>query len=164
MTRTIVHGLAPKDATYAYSVLIQPTVEELAAAQKAPGYSILRRDQQAHIVFDRASGVTGYAAFEAVSLPEDEVVADIAPETMVMRRTAEDGRLVVSVCDPDLHIKEKTYTTPEPSAPSFKTIHLKGNWSLAAPNEKVKIQPVGDTTEITVTCQHGRPVEFRLKK
>lgn len=36
MTCTIVYGLAPKDATYAYSVLIQPTAEELAAAQKAP--------------------------------------------------------------------------------------------------------------------------------
>ena len=36
MTRTIVHGLAPKDAAYAYSVLIQPTAEELAAAQKTP--------------------------------------------------------------------------------------------------------------------------------
>ena len=112
----IVHGLAPKDATYAYSVLIQPTAEELAAAQKDPGYSILRRDRQAHIVFDRASGVTGYAAFEAVSLPEDEIVADIAPETMVMHCTAEDGTLIVSVCDPNLHIREKTYTTPEQCA------------------------------------------------
>lgn len=160
----IVHGLAPQDAAYAYSILIQPTAGELAAAQKEPGYSILRRDRQAHIVFDRASGVTGYAAFEAVSLPEDEVVADIASETMVMRRTAEDGTLIVSVCDPDLHIKEKTYTTPEPSAPSFKTLHLRGAWSLAVPNEKVKVQSAGDVTEITVTCRHGQPVEFRLKK
>lgn len=156
--------MAPKDATYAYSVLIQPTAEELAAAQKDPGYSILRRDRQVHIVFDRASGVTGYAAFEAVSLPEDEIVADIAPETMVMHRTAEDGTLIVSVCDPNLHIKEKTYTTPEPSAPSFKTLHLRGAWSLAVSNEKVKVQLTGDVTEITVTCRHGQPVEFRLKQ
>lgn len=67
-----------------------------------------------------------------------------------MRRTAEDGTLIVSVCDPDLHIKEKTYTTPEPSAPSFKTLHLRGAWSLAVPNEKVKVQSAGDVTEITV--------------
>lgn len=150
-------GLAPQDAAYAYSILIQPTAGELAAAQKEPGYSILRRDRQAHIVFDRASGVTGYAAFEAVSLPEDEVVADIASETMVMRRTAEDGTLIVSVCNPDLHIKEKTYTTSEPSAQSFKTLHLRGAWSLAVPNEKVKVQSAGDVTEITVTCRHGQP-------
>ena len=97
-------------------------------------------------------------------MPEDEVVADIASETMIMRRTAEDGTLIVSVCDPDLHIKEKTYTTPEPSAPSFKTLHLRGAWSLAVPNEKVKVQSAGDVTEITVTCRHGQPVEFRLKK
>lgn len=160
----IVHGLAPKDATYAYSVLIQPTAEELAAAQKEPGYSILRRDRQAHIVFDRATGITGYAAFEAVSLTEDEVVADIAPETMVMHRTTDEGSLLISVCDPDLHIKEKTYTTPEPSAPSLKTLHLKGVWQLADANDKVKIVQQGDVTEVTVTCRHGQPVEFRLKK
>lgn len=160
----IVHGLSPKDATYAYSVLIQPTAEELAAAQKDPGYSILRRDQQAHIVFDRATGVTGYAAFEAVTLPDDEVIVDLAPEIMVMRRTTENGGLIISVCDPDLHIKEKTYTTPEPSAPSLKTLRLKGNWSLSESNPKVELALQGGVTEVTVTCQHGQPVEFRLKK
>ena len=156
----IVHGLAPKEATYAYSILIQPTAEELAAAQKAPGYSILRRDQQAHIVFDRATGITGYAAFEAVALPDDDVVADIAPETMVMRRTSADGKLIVSVCDPNLHIGEKTYTTPEPSAESFKTLRLKGNWTLAEPHAKAKVASQGGNTEVTVACQHGQPVEL----
>lgn len=73
-------GLAPQDAAYAYSILIQPTAGELAAAQKEPGYSILRRDRQAHIVFDRASGVTGYAAFEAVSLPEEKLLRILLPK------------------------------------------------------------------------------------
>ena len=72
--------------------------------------------------------------------------------------------MIISVCDPDLHIKEKTYTTPEPSAESYKTLHLKGNWKLSEPNEKIKIVSQGELSEVTVTCQHGQPVEFRLKK
>jgi len=35
---------------------------------------------------------------------------------------------------------------------------------LAVSNEKVKVQLTGDVTEITVTCRHGQPVEFKESK
>lgn len=160
----IVHGVAPKAASYSYVVYVQPTPEQLAEAQKQPDFAILRRDTQLHAVHDRATGITGYAAFEDVTLAEDEKVADLPAETMVMHRTAPDGTLLMSVCDPNLHIREKTYTTPEPSAPFVKVLHLKGTWQLATPHEKVELSSQGGLTELKVTCQHGQPVEFRLKK
>lgn len=163
-TAFLIHGVAPKAASYAYVVYVQPTADELAVAQKQTTFDILRRDSQVHAVRDHATGITGYAAFEDVTLAEDEKVANLPAETMVMHRMAADGTLLMSVCDPNLHINEKTYTTPEPSAPFVKVVHLKGQWQLAEPHEKVQLSAQGELTELKVTCQHGQPVEFRLKK
>lgn len=160
----IVHGLAPQSASYAYVVYIQPTPEELAAAQKKSGFTILRRDSQLHAVYDHATGITGYAAFEDVTLPDDEKVLSLPAETMVMHRVTDDGSLLMSVCDPNLHIQEKTYTTPEPSAPFVKVLHLKGYWKLAESHDRIELSTADGQTEVKVTCQHGQPVEVRLMK
>ena len=70
----------------------------------------------------------------------------------------------MSVCDPNLNISEKTYTTKEPSRPIEKKLVLKGNWSIAAPNAKVSVKTGQNETVLTVICQHGQPVEFTLKR
>ena len=158
----LIHGAAPRGASYAYTVWIQPTAEQLAAAKEKPACTIVRRDSVAHIVTDLATGITAYAAFENLQLQDDERVASIPAETMVMQRVDTDGTLIMSVCDPNLHIKSKTYTTSEPSAPSQKVVSLKGIWQLAQPSEKVQVSAAGDKTQVTVTCQHGQPVEFRM--
>lgn len=45
-------------------VLIQPTNEELnAACQKAP-YQVIQKDNTAHVVADKQTGITAYAAFD----------------------------------------------------------------------------------------------------
>ena len=159
----LLHGKAPKDATYSYTVWIQPTGKQLAAARKQEVCSVLRRDNVAHIVKDHATGITAYAAFEQTEVGGTDCIAKIPAETMVMKK--ESGKqLVISVCDPNLHIEEKTYTTPEPSAPSQKKLVLNGKWSLATDTDRVKVTQNGDQTEVTVTCQHGLPVEFTLNK
>ena len=160
----LIHGAAPKEAAYHYSILIQPTPEQLEAAKQNPGYQVLQRDSIAHVVHDDATGITAYAIFEDYRPEGDEAIAAIPAETMVMRRTAQDGTLIMSVCDPNLHIKSKTYTTPEPSAPFVKTVTLKGNWTLSQADDRVQLSTADGQTTLNVTCQHGIPVEFQLKK
>lgn len=168
----IIHGSAPSEATYAYEVLIQPTADELEAAKRSAGYEVLRRDNEVHMVHDRATGITAYAVFEQVALADDNLLLGIDAETMLMRRTDADGTLVMSVCDPNLHISEKTYTTSEPSAPSVKTFKLRGEWEqtthtykgVSFPETAVNLTAQGGETVVRVTCRHGQPVDFRLKK
>ena len=158
----ISHGVAPKDASYEYMVLIQPTKEELAAARKSP-YQVLHKDNTAHVVNDAQTGITAYAAFDSYAPQNDELINSIPAETMVMRKQTGEG-VLMSVCDPNLNISEKTFTTKEPSRPIVKKIVLKGKWSLAKPNNKVGVQAGATTTTLTVTFQHGQPVEFVVKK
>ena len=75
----------------------------------------------------------------------------------------EDGKnLRMSVCDPNLNIEEKAYTTKEPSRPIYKKIQLKGCWALKTPMDNVRVEQQGDSTQLTVTCQHGQPVELLM--
>ena len=159
----IEHGKAPKGGTYEYMVLIQPSGNELAETQKEAPYQVLQRDQTAHVVYDTKTGITGYAAFENYQPVNDALIASIPAETMVMQAKETDGKVIrLSICDPNLNIEEKTYTTPMPSRPIVKKVVLKGGWKLKTPMENVKLEKSGDQTIVTVTCQHGQPVEMLL--
>lgn len=158
----IEHGKAPKDGTYEYMVLIQPSAAELDELQKTPAYEVLQRDQMAHVVYDKKTGITGYAAFEAYQPVNDQFIVSIPAETMVMYGKESDNRIRLSVCDPNLDLAEKTYTTKEPSRPIRKKIVVKGIWMLPSPQEGVQLEYEGNNTFLNVTCQHGQPVEMLL--
>ena len=158
----IEHGKAPKDGTYEYMVLIQPSAAELDELQKPPAYEVLQRDQMAHVVYDKKTGITGYATFEAYQPVNDQFIVSIPAETMVMYGKESDNRIRLSVCDPNLNLAEKTYTTKEPSRPIRKKIVVKGIWMLPSPQEGVQLEYEGNNTLLNVTCQHGQPVEMLL--
>lgn len=160
----IDHGMAPKGGTYEYAVLIQPTVSELNEWQKASAYEVLQRDQTAHVVNDQKTGITAYAAFEDYHPSNDKLVSFIPAETMVMQVKEAGGKIRLSVCDPNLNISEKTYTTKESSRPIIKKVQLKGNWTLQTPTDNIQLEYQGDRTILTITCQHGQPVEMILVK
>ena len=159
----IAHGKAPKDGTYEYMILIQPSSSDLEELRKTPPYKVLQRDQTAHVVYDKETGITGYAAFETYQSANDKVVASIPAETMVMVAQESDKSIRLSVCDPNLNIEEKTYTTKEPSRPIRKEICLKGRWTLKSPMENVTLRQQGENTVLTVICQHGQPVEMLME-
>lgn len=160
----IDHGMAPKGGTYEYAVLIQPTTSELDELRKAPAYEVLQRDQTAHVVNDKKTGITAYAAFEDYQPANDKLISFIPAETMVMQVKEAEGNIRLSVCDPNLNISEKSYTTKEPSRPIQKKIQLQGHWTLQTPTDKVQLEYQGDRTLLTVTCHHGQPVEVIVEK
>ena len=156
----INHGKAPKGDGYEYVVLIQPVTGQLEEFKKNPGYQVLNRDQTAHAVFDKSTGITACAAFDTYLPANDELLLKVPAETMVMHQKQPDNRIRMSICDPNLNIEEKTYTTPKASRTIQKQIELKGTWQLMTPRDGVILQSQGDNTILTVTCQHGQPVEF----
>lgn len=159
----IDHGKAPRGASYEYLVLIQPSRAELERCKETSSYRVLHRDNIAHAVFDKETGITAYAAFEHFRPLSDSVISEIEAETMLMYRSLSKNAVRISVCDPNLNIKEKAYTTKEPSRVIEKNILLKGRWKLAEPLESVSlnyVEEAGSATRLTIRCRHGQPVEF----
>ncbi len=161
-TAYIDHGRAPKQAGYEYVVYIQPSNKEINRLLKKDEYEVVRKDNMAHVVKDIPTGITGYVCFQEYK--SDGFVRGVTQETIVMERTDADGQVVMSVCTPDLGLTEKTYTTRQESQPIEKEVRLAGAWELANPAPGVEISQADAETILKVTCRHGQPVEFRLKK
>ena len=180
VTAYIDHGVSPQNASYEYMMLIQPASREVKQYSKNLPYTVIRSDNDAHVVNDHITGITAYACYgkydgassaEAfASLPKGKEakpylpVMSIEAETMVMERTREDGTVVMSICTPDLGITQKAYTTPQPSQPLQKNVTVAGMWELASPADGVTVSHEGGNTSVTATCVDGQPVEIILKK
>ncbi len=161
-TAWISHGSAPRSEGYEYLILVQPTKKEAAEAIHKSPYKILHCTDVAHVVHDLASDIIGYVSFEPyVSSNSAEAIAYIEAETLVMLQQSHN-RLEMSVCDPNLNIAEKTFTTKEPSRVIKKKIELNGMWQVLDQQDKVEVALEEGKTIITVSCQHGQPVEFIL--
>ena len=80
-----------------------------------------------------------------------------------MQKKRDEERIIFSVCDPNLNIAEKSFTTKEPSRPIEKRLLIKGKWETDNQNKNITLSAKGENTLLTVICQHGQPVEFTLK-
>ena len=158
----IDHAHSPQKQGYEYMVLIQPVKEQLAAFQVDKAYQVLRRDSVAHVVYDSLTDIYAYAAFECYRPDNDPLIAELPEETIVIWRKGKTD-IIMSVCDPNLNIEEKAYTTRQPSRPIQKTIRLKGEYDLENGSDNVSLTSHSGNTEIVIQCQHGQPVEFVLK-
>ena len=180
------HGAAPRDAGYAYAILVGPGevrrrkfTSAIESPTEAP-FTIHRRDHAAHIVSDRATGILAAAFFEPVAFTGLEI-AGVDTPSLVMLHTSGD-RAELSVCDPDLHLysgKEPDQLLPDgrqrevsiysrswfqsASQASQVTVTLDGDFALGRPDSRARIAAAGSgTTRIEFTCTDGLPVEIEL--
>ena len=180
ITAYIDHGVSPDNETYEYLMLVQPAGKDVNRYSKSLPYTVIRKDNSAHVVNDHTTGITAYICYKEYDgaassdafqkLPKGKEakpylpVASIDAETIVMERTREDGLTVVSICTPDLGITKKAYTTPQPSQVIEKKVVVDGDWELAVPADNVRLAKDSGKTAITASCVDGQPVEFTLKR
>ncbi|MGP3948111.1 chondroitinase family polysaccharide lyase [Streptomyces sp. 7N604] len=186
-TAWIRHGTAPRGGRYEYAMVVRATpermaafTEEMADPARAP-YTVLRADTTAHIVTDRATGITGYAAFEAVDrLAGETAVRGVDTPSMLLTRRDGDA-LVLAVCDPDLRLYEgidrdqyehgryvghfSPWSRPwltSPSRPHTLRVTLRGHWRAAGAGEPCRTRRQGRATVVEFETVDGRPVQARL--
>ncbi|MFD6278101.1 chondroitinase family polysaccharide lyase [Streptomyces sp. NPDC060209] len=186
-TAWVGHGRAPRDAAYEYAMLVEATADSMTsfsramASQDTAPYRVLRADSVAHVVSDRATGITGYAVFEATRRLQAGPVREVDTPCLVLTRSDEEGGRVLSVCDPDLRLYEGkdreqyrggTYTgaytsysrkwQANPSAEHRLTVVLDGRWRPSDSGQPCRTVSHGDTTRVQFTTVDGRPVQVRL--
>lgn len=97
------HGTCPQNAAYAYLMQIGTTIERFSAQQPWKDIAILRLDEEAHIV--RIGRKTHYVFFhQQPALGTDGPVCGVTEPCILYTEALADGRLLLSVCDPDLHL------------------------------------------------------------
>ncbi|WP_052427357.1 chondroitinase family polysaccharide lyase [Neobacillus niacini] len=187
-TAWIDHGKSPKDGKYQYAVLVKTDYEKMKAfgesmadPNQAP-YVVLQQDRMAHIVHDRATGIMGYALFEANNSVNQGLVRAVDTPTMVMTRM--DGeKLVLSAVDPDLRLYEgieedqydengvqkevsiysRTWRHSESIMRAFK-LTIEGEWKTDSTDERIRIlSSENGRTVLEFDSKDAAPMEIVLQ-
>ncbi|GAB1415070.1 chondroitinase family polysaccharide lyase [Paludibacter sp.] len=163
----INHGNSPANTGYEYMIMLKPTPPEKNKWSQNPGYKVIQADSVAHIVFDSITNVQSYVCYET-TIPPQGLVKQVSAETLLMVYQKDNRNVNVSVCDPSLHLPEKTKNsdnTSKDGVVTYKEIIIEGSWQLKQNSSKIVVDnSSGIQTKITVSSHLGIPVEFELIK
>ncbi len=162
----INHQSAPDNAGYEYVVLPEAGGEKTAEAFKNPGYEVIKKDSDAHIVKNTNSGEIGYAIFKSSDSLPAGLVKSVSAPCVMMEKATENG-VSISFSDPDLRIvtsgtiKEKQTKSSEKAT----EVELFGRWDILRGSEKVKVVSCGvNTTTLEFVCSDGATLDVELIK
>ena len=174
-TAWIDHGKAPNSGAYEYMVVVRTTPEAMQGIAAEPPYRVIQRDQAAHIVWDTAGGRWSCVFYA----PQEAIAHTVAAETLqikavdrpclIMAETEQDGRLDVSIADPDLNLGKAVGQSGAAALPPRPLrVTLRGAWRLEEstgtvcawdlPEADVNIRILSTSkteTVVEIQCQHG---------
>ncbi len=167
----IDHGKSPINATYEYAIWINSTfgkmqeISEKMELENEKCYNVLKKDNTAHIVNDRETGITGMVLFEAHSADDSLLVIDNSIPCLIMYQNEKDNKIRLSLANPDLNLPDNSFSSNLPARETEVFITLKGEWSLCTSSPKYKVENYKDgNTILKIICQDGIPHELIIEK
>ena len=188
-TLVLDHGSAPKAGSYEYAFLAQTSAAQTRAFCGALGssgaaYTVLSRNDRAHVVRDAATGLTGYAIFEAGTVAVPGVLKNVSSPSMLMLK-AEGTRLEGAFTNTDLNfyrgkdqnqydakgkLRERSvYALPwrmSASKPVRTTVTFKGRWQFAEPVARMRLSydNASGSTMVVIDSVDATPIQFTMVK
>ncbi len=183
---TFQHGKAPKGESYEYAVFPQTDRKSLKRQARRPDYKVLRKDSKAHIVSFDKGRTQSYVLFETPQvneLPKKCLLADADTSCLVMTTLRKDGRLLLTVSQPDLalyrgpsdelydengkRVERSIYSRPWKSHESMEipvTVTLKGSWEAEElPENCTIVERREQETVLRFICKDAASFDILLK-
>lgn len=176
----INHGKKPQKEEYEYVIMPQTNLND--AKKISLSYTVLQKDNKAHIVKDKTSATTSFVLFETPRSVPSEIISSVDTASLVMLQEREDG-ILLTVANPDLAFyrgpsqemfdKEgkrlvlNIYSRPwnqNESKPVPVTVRLKGKWYATDNDGYIKHHIEENETTVKFMCQHGRSINVKLQK
>jgi hypothetical protein len=166
------HGIKPDDGGYEYAVLVQASSDQVEKLASAPDYEVLRKDNQAHIVRHQGLGAIGYAVFDSEQQFAFGSLRSVSRPIIAMERATDNGRLTLSVADPDLRLLKFPNQRMDddqaltPGEAAVVQVALNGRWGFAggAPDNVKLVGANADSTVFEFTYSGGSTTEIALVK
>ena len=187
-TAVISHGKQPQNRGYEYAIKVAAGRAGARAFAgnmgelKQAAYTVLQRDNNAHIVKDRASNTLSYALFEPSQDIAHGLLKSVDTAVMVMLKQKNDV-LEMALTDPDLNlyqgIDQSQYNDAgimrevsiysrawRYSVPQKKTtrLTLAGQWKAAKDDRYRVIKTIKGNTIIEVDTIAAQPVQMRFAR
>ncbi|MGN1046207.1 MAG: chondroitinase family polysaccharide lyase, partial [Candidatus Cryptobacteroides sp.] len=175
--------------SYEYMILVHPSESQVADCEETQPYSADRCDSRVHSVTDLVDGTKACAVFEQGDV--DSLVLSATP-SMLMYSTDSEGRLTLSVSNPDLalyegpsdevfdkdgkRVERSVYGRKWIDNPCGRTsvsLVLDGEWELeglltrsaqGGPKTQTDIRTEGGKTFIEVVTAEARTEELALRR
>ncbi|WDE95219.1 polysaccharide lyase family 8 super-sandwich domain-containing protein [Lentisphaera profundi] len=161
-TAWIDHGINPLDAGYEYTVLPQEKLEKYEAFNKRELYTVLQKDEKAHIV--KNNKTIGYVVLEGGQLNKGPLTMSKNPLLLMLSQEAELMRL--GLADPQLNLELEKVSGNQRSI--AHSIRLKGVWNkvkcLNNPEMKIQLSVVNNETVLSLNCINGESYDLELNK
>ena len=163
----IDHGTSPKDKEYEYSILVQSSGDELEefknkmqSSDQRP-YTVIRKDNKAHVVYDKVTKTYGFVLFEPNSKVSKSYIAATNYPCLVMVKEQAVGEIKLAIADPAINM---SLNADHPKAKERRIkLTLNGRFELKEESEACRIIYSDEfKTEIEFTCIHGLSVEVSL--
>jgi len=175
LTAWIDHGKAPNNASYEYMLVVRATPEAMQRLSDELPYRVIQHDQAAHIVWHNAARRWSCVFYIPQEVTPHTVAAETPPiravdrPCLVMAEAVQDGKLRLSVADPDLNL-ENGANKPQPLL-----VTLRGHWRLQEATGVVCAWHLPDAhqsvrvlsadaaeTVLEIVCQHGASYDISL--
>ena len=163
------HGTHPAGAGYEYEILLHSVQPEQYLQAKT--YTVLQKDNIAHSIRHKASGITAYAVFEpAAALKGGLLLKTDAPLLAQIKET--NGRLLLTVAGPDIGQARWNHNMshmPDSITNAWAkgqviTLTLKGEWyGTQRVPALVSSTVKNGNTVISVLCKDGKSIDLPLQ-
>ena len=167
------HGLAPAGREYEYVIVPGAAPEAMASKSQRPDYTVLQKDQAAHIVRCATLGLIGYALFAPAADLTHGALKSTSSPVIILESTGNDAHhLQLSIADPDLRMgRTPTYAsraiTPAEIIPSQKQQvrgTLRGHWRpQGALPAGMTLSHLDADTVCTIDAVDGKTFEVLLE-
>ncbi|NLJ36833.1 MAG: hypothetical protein GX358_11470 [candidate division WS1 bacterium] len=182
LTAWIDHGAAPSRANYEYVVVVRGTPEYMDSLAAEKPYEVMQCDEDAHIVRHRSDGRWSCVFFTGGDIELHGAGTDVLPvkavdlPCLVVAEMDDEGRLVLSVADPDLNAEPASgdgiFSQPQvlhvTLRGAWQLLYAKGTvcaWDLEDAAENVRIVATNaEETVLEIVCQHGAGYELSLTR
>lgn len=180
----IDHGKAPVNASYEYAVLPKCSSDKLRKFAKKPTYQVVQHDRNAHIVHDKALGLTSYVLFETPTADFEGYGLVQRVDTACLLMVQHDKHhALLTVAQPDLALysgpsdeafdengkrKERSiYSRPWINNDNGEipvTVTLKGEWNVPEGADCTVVSVDKKQTILRFVCKGGVSKEVSLLK
>jgi len=151
LTAWLDHGRRPTDESYAYTILVQADEDGVNAYASDPAVQVLEQSRSAHVVHDRATGITAAAMFESGPVNHAGLLKAVSKPCLVQMKSAGIA-LELSICDPDLQWRRERSDTVR--------IVLAGDWKVPEQAGLVFSCAENGETHVVVQPDHAAPVKL----
>ena len=171
-TAWLDHGRAPDAQEYEYVILPQTTAQAVEEYAAKPPYSVLQKDQHAHVVEHTGREMTAYALFTPDRDCSHGLVARTDTPITAMIQWCGADTIILRLSEPNLRLPQRgnmgflsENDCVVEREPQTVRLHLRGQWTQLDSDPLISVRKYNDDRVVVkAECADGKTLKLKLQR